>query len=123
MHKPGRTAKSSAQVTGNFGLTHPGGVVWSSVTAIALECESSVFEAFTAAAFGYELAVRLSEAFGIEHRRRWHATTTAGAVGAAGAAALLFGGMKRRSMTPLATRFRSPADPFRRVSATNPPRR
>jgi 2-methylcitrate dehydratase PrpD len=73
-------------------LTHPGGVIWSSVTATALERESSLCDTFTAAAFGYELVVRLSEAFGAEHRRRWHATTTAGTVGAAGAAALLFGG-------------------------------
>ena len=36
--------------------------------------------------------VRLAEAAGPEHRQRWHVTTTAGAVAAAGTATLLFGG-------------------------------
>ena len=51
----------------------------------------SVADAFGAAAFGYELVVRLAEAAGAEHRQRWHVTTTAGTVGAAGAAARVLG--------------------------------
>jgi 2-methylcitrate dehydratase PrpD len=65
--------------------------VWSTVAACALEREPSVGEAVAAAALGYELTVRLAEAAGPEHRQRWHVTTTAGTVGAAGAAARLLG--------------------------------
>jgi 2-methylcitrate dehydratase PrpD len=68
-------------------VTHPGGVVWSAVAACALERETTIGEALAAAAFGYELTVRLAEALGGEHRQRWHVTATAGTVGAAGAAA------------------------------------
>jgi 2-methylcitrate dehydratase PrpD len=73
-------------------LTHPGGVVWSAVTACAVERPVTLRAAMEAAAFGYELTVRLAAAFGAEHRRRWHVTATAGTVGAAGAAALLLAG-------------------------------
>jgi 2-methylcitrate dehydratase PrpD len=77
----------------HFGsLTHPGGVVWSAVAACALERDVSVADAVAAAAFGYELTVRVAEAAGPEHRQRWQATATAGTVGAAGAAARLLGG-------------------------------
>jgi 2-methylcitrate dehydratase PrpD len=72
-------------------LTHPGGVVWSAVATCALEREVTVGDAIAAAAFGYELTVRVAEAAGPEHRQRWHVTTTAGTVGAAGAAARLLG--------------------------------
>ena len=44
-----------------------------------------------AAVLGYEIVVRLAEALGSEHRSQWHVTTTAGVVGAAGAAARLLG--------------------------------
>ncbi len=57
--------------------------------ACALEQEASLGDAGAAAALGYELVVRLAEAAGADHRRRWHVTTTAGTVGAAGAAARL----------------------------------
>ena len=74
----------------HFGsLTHPGGVVWSAVTACAVECGATLAEAMRAAAFGYELTVRLAEAYGADHRKTWHVTATAGTIGAAGAAALL----------------------------------
>jgi 2-methylcitrate dehydratase PrpD len=66
--------------------------VWSTVAAGALEREVTVAAATAAAALGYELTVRLAEAAGPEHRQRWHVTTTAGTVGAAGAAARLLGG-------------------------------
>lgn len=76
----------------HFGtVTHPGGVVWSAVAACALEEDLPVADAIGAAAFGYELIVRLAEAAGPEHRQRWHATATSGTVGAAGAASRLVG--------------------------------
>jgi 2-methylcitrate dehydratase PrpD len=72
-------------------VSHPGGIVWSAVAACAIERDVSFSEAATAAAFGYELMVRLADAAGPEHRERWHVTATAGTVGAAGAAARLIG--------------------------------
>jgi 2-methylcitrate dehydratase PrpD len=72
-------------------LSHPGGIVWTTVAACALERDVRFGEAVAAAAFGYELMVRLAEAAGAAHRQRWHVTTTAGVVGAAGAAARIFG--------------------------------
>jgi 2-methylcitrate dehydratase PrpD len=72
-------------------VTHPGGVVWSAVVACTVESDTTVGEAIAAAALGYELTVVLAEALGAEHRQRWHVTTTAGTIGAAGAAARLLG--------------------------------
>jgi len=72
-------------------LTHPGAVVWSAVAACAIESGATLRAAMEAGVFGYELTVRLAEAFGAEHRKRWHVTATAGTAGAAGAAALLLG--------------------------------
>lgn len=69
--------------------THPGGVVWSVVAATAVERDATLGEAFAAATFGYELTVRMARAAGPAHLRRWHATATAGTVGAAGASALV----------------------------------
>jgi 2-methylcitrate dehydratase PrpD len=66
--------------------------VWSAVATCALERELAFGEAVAAAAFGYELMVRLAEAAGPAHRQRWHMTTTAGTVSAAGAAARALGG-------------------------------
>jgi 2-methylcitrate dehydratase PrpD len=73
-------------------LTHPGGVVWSAVTACALARDSSWSDAVNAAALGYELVVRVGSSLGAEHRRSWHATAVAGVIGAAAAAAQVLGG-------------------------------
>ena len=73
-------------------FTHPGGVIWSAVTEAALERVATLSEAVRAASLGYEVTVRLADALGASHRRRWHTTTTAGTVGAAAASALLLGG-------------------------------
>jgi 2-methylcitrate dehydratase PrpD len=76
----------------HFGsLSHPGGIVWTTVAACALERDLSFGDAMAAATFGYELMVRLANAAGTPHRQRWHVTTTAGTVGAAGAAARVLG--------------------------------
>jgi 2-methylcitrate dehydratase PrpD len=73
-------------------LVHPGGIVWSAVVGALDDGDVTLGRALAAATTGYELAVRLAEALGPEHRGRWHVTTTAGTVGAAGAAARLLGG-------------------------------
>jgi 2-methylcitrate dehydratase PrpD len=69
--------------------THPGGIVWSAVTACATETGATWAAAREAAVTGYEMMVRLAEMFGSEHRRFWHATAVAGTIGAATAAAIL----------------------------------
>lgn len=65
-------------------LTHPGAIVWSVVLACGAEGETS----WRAAHAGYEVTARLGRALGPDHRRYWHATTTAGMVGGAVAAAV-----------------------------------
>lgn len=70
-------------------LTHPGGVVWPVVLALGEEAGAGGREALRAAAVGYEATARLAAALGTEHRRFWHATATAGTVGAAVAGALV----------------------------------
>jgi len=69
-------------------LTHPGSVVWPVVLAAPADDEDA---RFLAAAAGYETIARLALALGPPHRRYWHATATAGTVGAAVAAAVALG--------------------------------
>jgi 2-methylcitrate dehydratase PrpD len=69
-------------------LTHPGSVIWPAV--LAAEAEDGETRLLAAAA-GYETVARLALALGPPHRRYWHATTTAGTVGAAVAAAVAIG--------------------------------
>jgi hypothetical protein len=68
-------------------LTHPGSIVWPVLEATAAEGELR----WRAAHAGYEVTTRLARALGAEHRRYWHATTTAGTVGGAVAAAIALG--------------------------------
>ncbi len=68
-------------------LTHPGAIVWTALRAT----EVRDGELWRAAHAGYEVTARLGRALGAEHRRYWHATTTAGTVGAAVAAAIALG--------------------------------
>jgi 2-methylcitrate dehydratase PrpD len=69
-------------------LTHPGSVVWPAVLAAPAEDDEL---RLLAAAAGYETIARLALALGPPHRRYWHATATAGTVGAAVAAAVALG--------------------------------
>jgi len=64
-------------------ITHPGAIVW----PVVRECGGDA----RAAAAGYEVTVRLGLALGPGHRCYWHTSATAGAVGAAVAAALALG--------------------------------
>lgn len=68
-------------------LTHPGAVIWSVLRS--LDADSP--ELWRAAHAGYEVTARLGVALGASHRRFWHASSTAGSVGGAVAAALLIG--------------------------------
>jgi 2-methylcitrate dehydratase PrpD len=68
-------------------LTHPGAIVWTVVLATGAVGDARG----RAAHAGYEVTARLGRALGPDHRRHWHATTTAGTVGGAVAAALALG--------------------------------
>jgi 2-methylcitrate dehydratase PrpD len=72
-------------------LTHPGAFVWPVVLALAEGQNLGGAEALKAAVLGYECIARLAEALGPSHRRFFHASTTAGVVGATLAGALLAG--------------------------------
>lgn len=65
-------------------MTHPGAIIWTVVRATAVEGDAR----WRAAHAGYEVTCRLGRALGPAHRRHWHATTTAGTVGGAVAAAV-----------------------------------
>jgi len=72
-------------------ITHPGPLVWPAVLAAGAKVDAAGADAIRAAAVGYEVTAQLANALGPVHRQFWHATTTAGTVGAAAAASLVFG--------------------------------
>jgi 2-methylcitrate dehydratase PrpD len=65
-------------------LTHPGAIVWTAIEEGGVPDDRR----WRAAHMGYEVTARLGRALGPEHRRYWHATTTAGTVGGAVAVAV-----------------------------------
>lgn len=99
--KPGSSAETLAGALGVLGstldrddlhlpsLTHPGSVIWPTVLALGSELGASGDELLRAAIVGYEIVGRVASALGGEHRRYWHATATAGVIGASAAAALI----------------------------------
>src|SRR5688572_20428374 len=70
---------------------HPGLTVVSAAFALAEREGASGRRLIEAIVAGYEVIVRLSIALGVPHNNWWHATGTAGTVGAAAAAAKLLG--------------------------------
>lgn len=68
-------------------VTHPGAIIWAAADEVGATGE----RLWCAAHMGYEVTARLGAALGSGHRRYWHATTTAGTVGAAVAAAVALG--------------------------------
>lgn len=65
-------------------LTHPGAIIWTAIDEAGVQDDLR----WRAAHVGYEVTARLGTALGSEHRRYWHATTTAGTIGAAAAVAV-----------------------------------
>jgi len=72
-------------------MLHPGVVAITPVLALASSCELTCERAARAIVAGYEVALRLGEALGARHAGLFHATATAGAVGAAAAAGMAMG--------------------------------
>lgn len=72
-------------------MLHPGVVAISPVLALAAARPLSRRRAADAIVAGYEVALRLGEALGARHAASFHATATAGSVGAAAASAMALG--------------------------------
>jgi 2-methylcitrate dehydratase PrpD len=72
-------------------MLHPGVVAVTPVLALAAAQPISQRRAIDAIVAGYEVALRLGEALGTQHAARFHATATAGCVGAAAATAVALG--------------------------------
>lgn len=70
---------------------HPGLSVVSAAVALAEREKASGRRLIEAVVAGYEVIVRLTIALGVPHNNWWHSTGTAGAVGAAAAAAKVLG--------------------------------
>jgi len=97
----GRTAMPMAAAFANAGITHlreiddahrtamlhPGVVAISPVLALAGQLGLTQLQVARAVIAGYEVAIRLGEAMGPRHAGMFHATATAGSVGAAAASA------------------------------------
>jgi len=72
-------------------MLHPGVVAISPVLALTATQSMSMRRAADAIVAGYEVALRVGEALGTRHAAGFHATATAGAVGAAAASAVALG--------------------------------
>lgn len=72
-------------------MLHPGVVAITPVLALAADGALTQRRVIDAIVAGYEVALRLGEALGTGHAARFHATATAGTVGAAAAAAVAIG--------------------------------
>lgn len=72
-------------------MLHPGIVAVSPVLALAAQQGLTQRRAADAIIAGYEVALRVGEALGTRHAANFHATATAGALGAAAAAAVALG--------------------------------
>lgn len=73
------------------GLVHPSAPVIAAALAVGDLVDATGAELEKAVIVGVEVAGRVAEDLGPSHYRRWHTTGTAGAVGAAAAAAYLLG--------------------------------
>lgn len=72
-------------------ILHPGPVVIPVALAAAETVDASAQQFLDAVVRGYEATIRVGRSLGTQHYRYWHPTSTAGAFGAAAAAAALLG--------------------------------
>ena len=63
-------------------MTHPGSIIWSAlIDSLIHHPENS--QRFTVSAYaGYRTSATSAQFFGVDHRRKWHITTTAGTLAA-----------------------------------------
>lgn len=81
-------------------MHHPGSVVLPVVLALGSQDRAPAIG--RAVASGYRVAATMADLLGAEHRRGWHVTATAGAVGAASAASVMLGATPRQHAGSLA---------------------
>ena len=72
-------------------MTHPGGLIWPLAVVEGYAQAVSPAQIIRAVGLGYDATVGLALALGPSHRRYWHATSTAGTVGAALTYGMLIG--------------------------------
>ncbi len=72
-------------------MLHPGIIAISPVMALAADIPLTQRQVADAIIAGYEVSLRVGEALGTEHAANFHATATAGALGAAAASAVALG--------------------------------
>ena len=73
-------------------VTHPGSVLWPSLLAVGCARGIPATQLFSAAAFGYQVAARAAALFGPDHRRKFHASSTSGALAVAAAVSIAING-------------------------------
>ena len=83
-------------------LHHPGSVVLPVVLALSGRGHRAAGSVVRAVCSGYRVAATMADLLGVEHRRRWHVTATAGAIGAASAASVLLGATPEQHADALA---------------------
>lgn len=74
-----------------LGRLHPGPVVWPAALSAAREVGGTLGALLDGAVRGYEAMIRTGRALDDHHYAHWHPTSTAGGIGAAAAAAAVFG--------------------------------
>jgi 2-methylcitrate dehydratase PrpD len=72
-------------------LLHPGPVIWPAALSAAREAGASMDALLAGAVRGYEAMVAVGMMLDAHHYSLWHPTSTAGGIGAAAAAADIFG--------------------------------
>ena len=83
-------------------LHHPGSVVLPVVLALTGHRHRPAESVVRAVCSGYRVAATMADLLGVEHRRRWHVTATAGAIGAASASSVLLGATAKQHADALA---------------------
>ena len=83
-------------------LHHPGSVVLPVVLALGGRGHRSTESVVRAVCAGYRVAATMADLLGVEHRRRWHITATAGAIGAASAGSVMLAATPDQHRTALA---------------------
>jgi 2-methylcitrate dehydratase PrpD len=72
-------------------LLHPGPVIWPAALSAARETGAALASALAGAVRGYEAMIAVGMMLDAHHYSLWHPTSTAGGIGAAAAAASIFG--------------------------------
>jgi 2-methylcitrate dehydratase PrpD len=84
-----------------LGRLHPGPVIWPAALSAARDERAGLGTLLEGAARGYEAMVRVGRSLDDHHYAHWHPTATAGGLGAAAAAASIYGMESERTVWAL----------------------